>query len=172
MQFYFSLLLAFVKRMHAHVRRNLGFDSTFWGLGVLTSVVWQYTFHFESLHFQFFWTLRRFATACDWCRLQCGDWTKLHSETWLLPPLTPHHTSHPAVAMLCFACLCLLWSLDSLGLFFYFCQIRQNKDHWVALWCPSSWWWIWWGDDGKNHGEKWRWLKLKLKVIINSIKIW
>ena len=78
--------------MHAHVRRNLGFDSTFWGLGVLTSVVWQYTFHFESLHFRFFWTLRRFATACDWCRLQCGDWTKLHSETWLLPPLTPHHT--------------------------------------------------------------------------------
>ena len=100
MQFYFSLLLAFVKRMHAHVRRNLGFDSTFWGLGVLTSVVWQYTFHFESLHFQFFWTLRRFATACDWCRLQCGDWTKLHSETWLLPPLTPHHTAYPAVALL------------------------------------------------------------------------
>ena len=124
MQFYFSLLLAFVKRMHAHVRRNLGFDSTFWGLGVLTSVVWQYTFHFESLHFRFFWTLRRFATACDWCRLQCGDWTKLHSETWLLPPLTPHHTSHPAVALLLQGiaiglsfCLCLLWSLDPFGLF-------------------------------------------------------
>ena len=167
MQFYFSRLLAFVKRMHAHVRRNLGFDSTFWGLGVLTSVVWQYiSFWIIALYLD---TLRRFATACDWCRLQCGDWSKLHSETWLLPPLTPHHTSHPAVALLCLFMPSLVsWFLRSV---FDFCQIRQNKDHWVGLW-PSSWWWIWWGDDGKNHGEKWRWLKLKLKVITNSIKIW
>ena len=171
--------------MHAHVRRNLGFDSTFGGLGVLTSVVWQYTFHFESLHFRFLWSLPPVGHGL-WL-VPAAVWRLDQAALWNMTLHCTHSSSHshPAVALLqgiaigtslpyvsvCFACLCLLWCLDPFGIFFYFWQNRQNKDHWVALW-PSLWWWIWWGNDGKNHREKWRWLKLKLKVITNSIKIW
>ena len=113
--------------MHA---RN--FDSTFGGLGVLTSVVWQYTFHFESLHFRFLWSLPPvghglwLVPAAVWRLDQAALWNMTLHSTHASSPITPRSgaaarqiaigLSLPFLSV-CFACLCLLWCLDPFGIF-------------------------------------------------------
>ena len=177
-------MLAFVKRMHAHVRRNLGFDSTFGGLGVLTSVVWQYTFHFESLHFRFLWSLPPVGHGL--CLVPAAvrrlDQAALWNMTLHFTPASSHRHRTPrsgAAARHCdwpiftfFVCLLCLFMpyFGVLILLVYFFFIFDK----IALSCPVTFlvmvnimrrW-------RQNYREKWRWLKLKLKVITNSIKIW
>ena len=142
-------MLAFVKRMHAHVRRNWGFDSTFGGLGVLTSVVWQYTFHFESLHFRFLWSLPPvghglwLVPAAVWRLNQAALWNMTLHFTHASSHITPRSGAaarHCDVFTLFVCLLCLFMATLVSWSFWYilvcFCKIRQNKDHWVS--CPVT----------------------------------
>ena len=122
--------------MHA---RN--FDSTFGGLGVLTSVVWQYTFHFESLHFRFLWSLPPVGHGL-WL-VPAAVWRLDQAALWNMTLHCTHASSpsHPAVALLqgiaiglflpflsvFFACLCLLWCIDPFGIFFIFDKIAKTR---------------------------------------------
>ena len=139
MQFYFSLILAFVKRMHAHVRRNLGFDSTFGGLGVLTSVVWQYTFHFESLHFRFLWSLPPvghglwLVPAAVWRLDQAALWNMTLHSTRASSPITPRsgdaarHCDWPIFTF--FVCLLCLFmpTLVSWSFWYIFAKFAKTR---------------------------------------------
>ena len=123
--------------MHA---RN--FDSTFGGLGVLTSVVWQYTFHFESLHFRFLWSLPPvghglwLVPAAVWRLDQAALWNMTLHSTHASSPITPRsgaaarHCDWPIIT-LCVCLLCLfmptLVSWSFWYIFFIFDKIAKTR---------------------------------------------
>ena len=129
--------------MHA---RN--FDSTFGGLGVLTSVVWQYTFHFESLHFRFLWSLPPVGHGL-WL-VPAAVWRLDQAALWNMTLHCTHSSSHshPALALLqgiaiglslpFFVCLLCLFMPTLVSSSFWYILFLTKSPKQGSLSCPVT----------------------------------